>query len=567
LWQHRRQLILMRAPSKRAKFDPIDLEILWNQIITLIDETAYAVRRTSMSKVVVEGADFGVMLHDTKGRLVASDIAVAAKVSTVSILAERLLEHFPPHTLKPGDVLVSNNPWWLMGHLNDLAFLAPLFWRGKLVGFAETMAHMADIGGSLSARPRELFEEGIIVPPLKAVEAGRDNATFFELVRANVRVPQQVISDMRALITGCHVLEAKLGEFLAAHGLGALDPLADEIIARSDAAMRQSIRDSIPDGEYRGETSVDGFDEPLAIRVRATVKRGEVDLDFAGTSRQSEFGINCTDIYRHVWSTFTIKCLAAPDLPGNEGTFRPIRSHAPLGTLVSPKYPAPVKMKPATGHYIPIAILDAFRDVLPCKMLAESGKKSLLYLSGRRPDGSAFSDLTFVMGGIGARATKDGLHCTSFPGNAGAIPIEVLESVVPILVRHKHLRPDSGGPGRFRGGCGTDFEFESRAIAPLIVQAEHGKLDTPPKGLRGGGAGAGGSHLLNGRPIPDKQPVALRPGDVVRILTPGSGGMYPPADRDPAALAKDVANGIVTPAAAARDYGADPKLWAADAAA
>jgi N-methylhydantoinase B len=556
----------MCAARKKAKFDPIDLEIFWNQIITLIDETAYAVRRTSMSKVVVEGADFGVMLHDTKGRLVASDIAVAAKVSTVSILAERLLEHFPAHTLKPGDVLVSNNPWWLMGHLNDLAFLAPLFFKGRLVGFAETMAHMADIGGSLSSRPRELYEEGLIVPPLKAVEAGSDNETFFDLVRANVRVPQQVISDMHALITGCRVLEAKLGEFLSAHDLSALDPLADEIIARSEAAMRRGIREGIPDGEYRGETSVDGFEEPLAIKVRATVKRGEVDIDFSGTSQQSEFGINCTDVYRHVWSTFTIKCLAAPELPGNEGTFRPIRSYAPPGTLVSPKYLAPVKMKPATGHYIPIAILDAFRDVLPRKAMAESGKKSLLYLSGRRADGSAFSDLTFVMGGIGARATKDGLHCTSFPGNAGAIPIEVLESVVPILVRHKHLRPDSGGPGRYRGGCGTDFEIESRSTEPVVAQAEHGKLNTPPKGLRGGGAGAGGSHLLNGRQIADKQPVALRPGDVLRILTPGSGGMYPPAERDLEALARDIANGIVTPETAQREYGSQPTLRRAHAA-
>jgi N-methylhydantoinase B len=545
----------MSGTRRRTKFDPIDLEILWNQLITLIDEAAYAVRRTSMSKVVVEGADFGVMLHDTRGRLVAADVAVAAKVSTVSILAERLLEYFPARTLQPGDVLVSNNPWWLMGHLNDLAFLAPLFYKGRLIGYAETMAHMADIGGSLSSRPRELFEEGLIVPPLKAVEAGRDNATFFDMVRANVRVPDQVITDMRALITGCRVMETKLADFLQVHGLSSLDPLADAVIKRSEAAMRRGIRERIPEGEYVGETSIDGFDAPLKICVRATVRDGEVDLDFTGTSPQSEFGINCTDIYRHVWSTFTIKCIAAPDLPGNEGTFRPIRSRAPQGTLVSPKFLAPVKMKPVTGHYVPVAILDAFRDVLPRNIVAESGKKTLLYLSGQHEDGSAFSDLTFIMGGIGARPTKDGIHCTSFPGNAGAIPIEVLESVMPVLVHHKHLRPDSGGPGRFRGGCGTDFEFESRGHAPLVVQAEHGKLGMPPKGSRGGGDGAGGSHLLNGQPIPDKQPMTLQNGDVVRILTPGSGGMYPSSERDSSALATDLDNGVVTPDAAERDYG------------
>jgi N-methylhydantoinase B len=325
---------------------------------------------------------------------------------------------------------------------------------------------------------------------------------------------------------------------------------------RSDAAMRRGIAENIPEGEYEGESGVDGFDAPLKIRVRARVRDGEVDLDFAGTSPQSRFGINCTDIYRHVWATFTIKCLAAPQLPANDGAFRRIRSSAPPGTLLSPTFPAPVKMKPATGHYVPMAILDAFRDVVPTRMLAESGKKSLLYMSGRRDDGAPFSDLTFVMGAIAARATKDGLHGTTFPGNAGAIPLEVLESITPVLIRHKRLRPDSGGAGRFRGGCGTDFEFESRSDAPLTVQAEHGKLATPPRGLRGGRDGLGGAHLLNGEPIPDKTPVTLKRGDVMRILTPGSGGMYPPAERAPAALARDLADGVVTPEAALREYGA-----------
>ena len=549
----------MRSNGKPPKFDAVDLEILWNQLITLIDETAYAVRRTSMSKVVVEGADFGVMLHDTKGRLVASDIAVASNVSTVSILAEELLKVFPAETLKPGDVLVSNNPWWIMGHLNDLAFLAPLFHRGRLVGFAETMAHMADIGGCLSAMPRELYEEGLIIPPLKAVEAGKDNATFFDMVRANVRVPRQVLSDMQALIGGCRVLEQKLGQFLDAHGLRDLDPLAAEIMSRSDRAMRQGILANIPEGEYDGETGVDGFDSPLAIKVHVAVHDGRVSMDFSGTSAQSPFGINCTDIYRHVWATFTIKCLAAPSLPANDGTFRRISSSAPEGTLLNPSFGAPVKMKPATGHYVPMAILDALRDVVPVRMLAESGKKSLLYMSGRREDGARFSDLTFVMGGIAARATRDGLHSTTFPGNAGAIPLEVLESVTPVLIRHKHIRPDSGGAGRFRGGCGTDFEFESRSDAPLTIQAEHGKLDTPPKGLRGGRAGAGGVHQLNGERIPDKKPLTLKRGDVVRIQTPGSGGMYAPAERAPEALAKDLADGVVNQEGARRDYGVDPE--------
>src|SRR5688500_772763 len=166
-----------KSPRARAKqrFDPIDLEVLWNRLITVVDEAAYAVIRTSMSKVVVEGRDFGALLLDTKGRLVAADVSIASKTGTISIAVKEMLKHFPAKSLKPGDVLATNNPWWIMGHLNDIAVVAPLFHEGRLVGFAECMAHMADIGGCLSGPPREVYEEGLIIPPLKAIEAGKEN--------------------------------------------------------------------------------------------------------------------------------------------------------------------------------------------------------------------------------------------------------------------------------------------------------------------------------------------------------------------------------------------------------
>lgn len=547
---------VMRDDDKQSEgFDAVDLEIIWSQLITLVDEAAHAVRRTSMSKVVVEGADFGVLLYDAKGRLLASDFAIASKISTIAVLAEKILGVIPAEDLHPGDVIITNNPWWVMGHLNDLAVFSPIFFQDKLVGFAECLAHMADIGGCLSARPRDLFEEGLIIPPVKAVERGRENDMFFTMLRANIRVPDQVLSDVRALITGCRVLEAKLGEFLKSRGLADLDGLAPLILDRSEAAMRQGIKKNIPDGRYFGETGIDGFDEALHIRVRVDVRDGQADLDFTGTSPQNQFGINCTELYSAVWTAFTIKSVAAPHLPNNEGTFRPIRFSAPERTLLNPLFPAPVKMKPSTGHYIPIAILNALSEVVPERMLAESGKKSLLYLAGRGADGKPFSDLAFVMGGMAARAAKDGLHSTSFPGNTGSIPVEVLEALAPIRVRHKRLRPDSGGAGRFRGGCGTDFEFESLSDAPLTVQAEHGKLNTAPAGLRGGGNGAVGRTSLNGQTVPDKSPLNLQRGDVLRMEIPGSGGMYPPSERDPAAIARDLENGIISPEAAQRDYG------------
>lgn len=542
---------MKRRPKK---IDPVDLEILWNGLVMIVDEGAYAIVRTSMSKVVVEGRDFGAMLYDPQGRLLAADVSVASKTGATSIVVKELIKHFPPETLRPGDVLATNNPWWIMGHLNDIAIVCPVFYRKKLVAFVECIAHMADIGGSLSGAPREVYEEGVIIPPLRVATADGEDPTFFAMLEANVRTPGQVGGDVRALIAGCRVMERSLHAFLERSGLSDLGLLGREILERSERTMRSAIRSSIPDGVYEGETRIDGFDEPLTIRARVTTRNGNVEIDFDGSSPQSTHGINSTLVYTNVWCKYIIKCLVCPELPNNEGTYAPIGVKAPQGSFLNPVWPAPVKMKPSTGHYIPIAIVDALAGVIPNRILAESGNKFLLYLSGRDEHNQAFSDLMFVMGGMGARAGKDGLHCLSFPANSSNLPVEVLETTVPVRVRYKRLRADSGGAGRYRGGCGQDLAIESVSQRSLTARAEHGKLYTAPLGLRGGKPGSSGGLFVNGKPVPDKLPVVLQHGDVMLMQTPGSGGMYPPQERDPAALRADVEAGIVSPESAERDY-------------
>jgi N-methylhydantoinase B len=285
------------------------------------------------------------------------------------------------------------------------------------------------------------------------------------------------------------------------------------------------------------------------------VRNGDVKVDFAGSSPQSDQGINCTLVYTAVWSTYTIKCLAGPHVPNNEGTFSPIHVSAPVGSFLNPRFPAPVRMKPASGHYIPDAIIDALKDVVRDQILAESGNKFLVDFAGRDASDRPYSDLMFIMGGMGARGTKDGLHCMSFPANSSNLPVEVLESTIPVRVLYKRIRPDSGGAGRYRGGCGQEFAFQSVSSTPITVRATHGKLATAPNGLRGGLPGAAGALFLNDAPVPDKIPRILRDGDVMSLVVPGSGGMYPAAERDKAALLRDVENGIVSPEAAVRDYG------------
>jgi N-methylhydantoinase B len=544
--------------AKKSTIDPVDLEILWNGLIMIVDEGAFAIVRTSMSKVVVEGRDFGAMLYDPQGRLLAADVSIASKTGATSIVVRELIRQFPPDTLRPGDVLATNNPWWIMGHLNDVAIVTPIFFRNRLVAFAECVAHMADIGGSLSGAPREVYEEGLIIPPLRVATAQGEDATFFRMLEANVRIPGQVGGDVRALIAGARVMEHSLHAFLERHRLRDLETLGGEILRRSESTMRGAIRAAIPNGVYRGETHIDGFDAPLTIKAAVTARDGVLTIDFAGSSPQSTLGNNSTLVYTNVWCKYIIKCLCAPQIPNNEGTFAPIAVTAPTGSFLNPAWPAPVKMKPSSGHYIPVAIVDALAEVIPERILAESGNKFLVYLAGRDEGGAPFSDLMFVMGGMGARANKDGLHCMSFPANSSNLPIEVLESAIPVRVRHKRLRPDSGGAGRFRGGCGQDLELEALASAPITARAEHGKLLSAPLGLRGGKAGLGGGLFLNEKPIADKMPVVLSRGDVLRVQTPGSGGTYPPAEREAAALERDVATGIVSPESAERDYGYRP---------
>jgi N-methylhydantoinase B len=507
----RRQAKAADGALRTPKLNAVDLEVLWSRLITVVDEAAYAILRTSMSKIVVEARDFGALMLDPEGRLLISDAGVASKIGTNSIAAREMLKHFPSDTLRPGDMLITNNPWWIMGHLNDVAVVAPLFYRNRLVAFAECMAHMSDIGGCLSASPREVYEEGLIIPPTKIMDEGRENETFFNILKANVRVPLQISSDLRALISGCQVMQKELELFLSDTGMPDLNVLGHAITAHSKKTMRSAIRAAIPDGTYHGETLIEGSGTPLEIKVTITARDGELDIDFTGSSAQRDVGVNCTLVYTHVWSTYIIKCLLCPALPNNEGTF------------------APIRVKSSSGHFVPDAIVEALQGVLSEKLIAESGNKFAVLFSGRNREGRAYAESMFVMGGMGARARKDGLHCASFPANSSNLPIEVLEATVPVRVLHKRIRRDSGGAGTYAGGCGQDFEFESLSEMPMMVRASHGKLGIAPKGLLGGHDGKTGAILMNGQAIADKTPVTLRKNDVIRLLTPGSGGMRAPA--------------------------------------
>jgi len=514
-------------------FDPVDLEVLWSRLITVVDEAAYAILRTSMSKVVVESRDFGALLLDPEGEMLAGDAGVASKISSKSLVVPELLKYFPRDTLVPGDMLVTNNPWWIKGHLNDVAVVAPLFHHGRLVAFAECMGHMSDIGETLSSSPREMYEEGLIIPPTKLMEAGRENETLFNILKANVRVPLQIAGDLRGLIAGCQVMGRELQRFLDDTDLPDLHDLGRAIMDTSRRLMREAIRKHIPNGSYHGETTIEGAGDLLHIKVAIEARDGELAMDFAGTSPQLNFGINSTGVYTHLWATYIIKAMLCPALPSNAGTFAPIQVDIPEGCFLNARFPAPTRLKSSSGHFVPDAIIEALHDVLPDRILAESGNLFVAIFSGHHADKRPFSESMFIMGGMGARAGKNGLNCIGFPANSSNMPVEVLESTVPVRVHHKRVRRDSGGAGKWVGGCGQEFMYESLSEAPMTVRASHGKLSIPPIGMQGGLPGKPGAILKNGEPIPDKIPVVLNKGDRVSLITPGSGGMgAPPLARE-----------------------------------
>lgn len=303
---------------------------------------------------------------------------------------------------------------------------------------------------------------------------------------------------------------------------------------------------ALPDGDYPYEMETDGFDERFRYVVTVRVRGGELECDFDGSSPQQPRGINCVLAYTQAMSCYAIKCLLLPDLPNNDGLFRPIKVKAPEGSILNPRIPAPVGGRACTGHYVPTTIFSALYSVLPSKVMAGVGSPLwIANLSGVR-NGKPFATVLFYNGGMGATATKDGESVMSWPSNISATPIEVAEREAPLFFRRKALRADSGGAGEFRGGLGEEISFASTHDTPMSIVFLTERLKVAAPGVGGGQRGALGEVLINGAPINSRVPHVLHPGDEVTLRTPGGGGFGEPARRVAEHAQHDVAQGYVT---------------------
>ncbi|HWT09078.1 MAG TPA: hydantoinase B/oxoprolinase family protein [Roseomonas sp.] len=543
----------------------IEIQILWNRLLSVVEEQAQTLVRTAFSTAAREAGDISAGVFDMKGRMLAQAVTgTPGHINSMARAVVHFLDAFPAATLKDGDILITNDPWKGTGHLFDLTVVTPIFLDGVAVALFACTTHVVDIGGlGVSAEGRQIYHEGLYIPLMYLARQGVMNEDLLGMVRANVREPVQVVGDIYALIacneTGGHRLVEMMREF----ALADLDMLGEEIITRSRRAMADVIA-KLPQGSWSSSMTIDGFEAPVTLAATLTIAGDRVLVDYTGTSGLSRYAINCPICYTDAYTAFGVKAALAPWIPNNTGTLDAVIVTAPENTIVNAPHPAAVYARSVIGHMLPDVVYGCLDQAMPDTVPAEgtSSLWNLSLLAGHGLTGSegsavrAFNVTTFHSGGAGARPRQDGLSATPFPSGVRNVPVEITEAITPLVVWKKEFRQGSGGPGRQRGGLGQRMEIENRDRAAFGIQARFERGIYPARGRSGGGPGGlGRLSLASGATLPIKGLQTIPAGDRLIVEMPGGGGYGDPFARDPAQVARDVRYGLIEPAQAEADYG------------
>ncbi|MCY4450645.1 MAG: hydantoinase B/oxoprolinase family protein [Immundisolibacterales bacterium] len=549
----------------RIEADPVGLEIMWSRMINIAEECWQTVIRTAFSLIIGEAQDFACEILDAGGRqIVHSPRAMPVFNLTLPIAVNAMIERYPPETLEPGDVLVTNDPWLCAGHLFDIAVAVPVFRGGEVVAFCGVVGHVTDIGGTKdSLHAREIYEEGFQIPPMKLFRAGEPNEDLFTLLAENVRRPDQVLGDVHALVAAGLTGAERIGEFMEEYGMHDLEALATVVQRRAEAAMRQAIAD-LPDGRYEHRVEADGLDAPMSFPIRITVEGDEIEVGFEGSPPQmDQGGSNCTLTYTKAHATYPLKCILSPEVPGNAGCYRPMRVTAPEGSVMNCDRPLAVNMRTRTGWYIAPNVFGALAAAAPGRVQAFTGLPSSALFYGIGPDGVFYSDHLFQGGGQGASEHGDGHSALLYPTSAGNTSVELFETRVPALVIEKSFLADSGGPGRTRGGLGQ--VISARKLdddgKPCQVGLYPMGVLRPVTGLFGGRPGGRSGGTVGGidgatRDVGVGALSVLETADeYAELRVAGGSGFGDPLERPFEDVQRDLDAGFVTAAGAERDYG------------
>ena len=545
----------------------IHRQIMWNRLIAVVEEQAQIMIRTAFSTTVREAGDLSAGIFDLDARMMAQ--AVTGTPGHVNSMAESVghfLKKFPAAAMRPGDHYITNDPWLGTGHLHDLTVVTPAFHNGTIVGLFANTAHVIDIGGlGMGPEGRSVFEEGMYIPIVKCFDQGKPNETFFDFMRAGSRLPVELEGDIYSLCA-CNDAGAKrLVEMMDEFEMTSLDPLAQFIFDSSNRATLAEIA-RIPRGTFTAEIYSDGYEEPVRLAASMEILEDAIEVNFAGTSGLSSRGINVPAAYCRAYACFGLKCVVAPEIPNNWASLAPFRMKIPEGCILNAPRPYPVSVRHVIGHLLPDLMMSCLHQTVPERVTAE-GASSLWnpplrgggaisgQARGNKPVIADFEIITFNSGGTGARPTRDGLNATAFPSGVRTMPVEATENVAPIILWRKELKPDSGGPGRTRGGVGQIMEIATKGDLEFAVNASFDRIANAPKGREGGQNGAPGRVTQKtGKTLRTKGFQVIPDGDRLILELPGGAGMGDPATRDPALVARDVRDGLVSEANARALY-------------
>ncbi|MEL4070070.1 hydantoinase B/oxoprolinase family protein [Ochrobactrum sp. GPK 3] len=528
----------------------VHMQIMWNRLISVVEEQAVTLIRTAFSTSVRESGDLSAGVFNRAGQMIAQ--AVTGTPGHVNAMAEAVghfINDIGRENIFEGDVYITNDPWKGTGHLHDFTVVSPSFRDGALTGFFACTAHVVDVGGrGFGPDANEVYEEGIFVPIMKFAERGVVNKDLVNILRNNVRESHQVVGDVYSLAACNEIGHRRLMDMMDEFRLDDLEELAEFIFKRSYDATLEKLA-ALPHGTYSNVMRVDGYGDPIDIAVRIDVHADHILADFNGTSAPSPKGINCPLIYSAAYACYGLKCSIAPEIPNNHASLLPFKVIAPKDCILNAQHPAPVSVRHVLGHLVPDAVLGAVHKLLPGRVPAEgSGALWNLHVSARplsgekapKDGGQRAEVLLFNSGGAGARSHLDGLSATAFPSGVHSMSIEATEHVGPVIFWRKELRDGSGGAGKFRGGLGQVVEIAPTDGHEIYFNAMFDRIKHPPRGREGGENGAPGAVLLDdGSVLNAKGRQHVPAGRRLILQLPGGGGYGAADERCPDAKQRD----------------------------
>jgi len=531
--------------------EEVRMQVMWNRLISVVEEQALTLLRTAFSTSVREAGDLSAGVFDPTGRMLAQAITgTPGHVNTMAEAVLHFLAEIPRERMYLGDTYVTNDPWKGTGHLHDITMVSPSFLGDTLVGFFACTAHVVDVGGrGFGADGKSVYEEGIQIPIMKFAERGQVNEDLLRIIRANVREPNQVVGDFYSLAACNDVGHRRLIGMMREIALTSLDALGEFIFSRTRAATAERIT-RLPKGKWSNVLVTDGYDTPVRLAAEVEIAEDRVNVDFTGTDAISHWGINVPIIYTKAYACYALKCVVAPDIPNNWASLEFFTVSSPVNILNADR-PAPVSLRHVIGHMVPDLVLGALAKALPGKILAE-GAAALwnIHISARPvpgEEGHKAEILMFNSGGMGARPELDGLSATAFPSGVMTMPIEATEQTGPIVIWRKELRPNSGGDGQYRGGLGQVIEIEAAPGHEFDFSAMFDRVNHPARGRDGGADGAPGVVALDdGTRLKPKGWQHVPAGRRLVLQAPGGGGYGDPAMRSNAARLDDRSKGYVT---------------------